>query len=45
MPVTTANDSAVLEIWVAGDLAGRFNEVLKEALPAELLALCEAAKD
>ena len=39
MPTAILRDTGALERWLSAELAGRFDAVLTEAIPDELLAL------
>ncbi len=39
MPTDSRRDTGALEHWLSADLSGRFDSVLAETVPDELLAL------
>ena len=39
MPADSRRDTGALERWLSADLSGRFDPVLAETIPDELLAL------
>ena len=46
MPTDSRRDTGALERWLSADLSGRFDPVLAEAVPDDLLALAgDAAAD